>query len=74
MSLPTPRLTATLLPLPIGAPRAQMREVVIHGSPGWRDRVDVVPASDFGVGRRSHCTACREHGHNARTCPARRNP
>lgn len=59
--LPIPSLTATLLP----ALGRQLREVVIHGEPGWMARIRSAPERRNGV---HHCARCGSPDHNVRRC------
>jgi hypothetical protein len=68
MTLPVPRLTATILPAPADAPRHYLRFAVIHGSPGWQRRI----VATTRVANKHHCGACGSADHNSRNlrCPA----
>ena len=72
MTLPIPRLTATLLPA-IGR---QPREVVLHEGSGWERRLSRALGPPHEDRRKNpRCTACSQSGHNSRSpsCPERRS-
>lgn len=71
-TLPTPRMTATLIPASDQADDHALGHFVIHGQPGWEDRLRRARLSP--VGRRAvHCTSCGKRGHNSRSkvCPSK---
>lgn len=66
MTLPTPTLTATIKP----AHGTDLREVVVHGTTGWQERLAAKPHRKRAS---TSCGDCGERGHNSRNprCPAR---